>query len=493
MGIIRALALSATVSAVGCATTPPPERGYSAVTQDIILASAQIESIAPATLPLDPDLSGKHDESFYVQIALERNPLVLAARRDVAATVQTIPQVTALEDPVLSEKFWPASTYSPQTAMGRMTSSLSLSQEFPWPDKLRVRGEVAEQEAKMALSRLAAEELATVEEVRLAYFDLYFYGRAMEVTRENGELLEDLIAFAEARYRTGGSQQDVIRIQVERDRLDNRLIEYEQQLTQTQADLAALLHASPEIEPLAAESVQLPPVPEMLDGLYELAARCRPELKERLHQIVRDQRRRELARLAYIPDLATGVDWDVMTTDEAISPVADGNDNFGIRLGINLPIYRDRLQAGVKEAEHRTVESARRYDAERDNTFRQIRRLSAVAGAKERQLSLYREQIVPRTRQALEVSIADYRTGRGDILQVVDNYTELLTFEIQIARFEADLGQALASLERIVGCELAASQAAVTKDVPPAPEPAVDAEEAEDVSPAEPAFNDLPR
>ncbi len=167
-----------------------------------------------------------------------------------------------------------------------------------------------------------------------------------------------------------------------------------------------------------------------------------------------------------------------MTTSEAISPVADGNDNLGIQLGVNLPIYRDKLQAGVREAEHRVVESARRYDAERDDTFRQIRRLAATADAAERQIALYRNRIVPNTQRALDVSIADYPTGRGDILQVIDNYTELLTFQIQIARYEADLAQALASLERVVGCEIASSTPMSFPDVPPAPEPVPESEPA---------------
>nr|MBA3315112.1 TolC family protein [Planctomycetaceae bacterium] len=353
MRIIRALSFAAASTAVGCATGPPAERGYAAVTNQIVLASANVESVGPATLPFEQDLSGPHDEAFYLRIALERNPAVLAARRDVSAVVETIPQVTALDDPMLGEKFWTSPAHSPQTASGRMVNSLSISQQVPWPDKLRVRGEVAEQDAKMALTRLAGEELSTVERVRLAYYDLYFYGRAIEITHENEDLLEKLVEFAEIRYRTGGSQQDVIRVQVERDKLDNQLIEYQLKLSQTQADLAALLHASPEIRPLAAETISLPPVPETLDRLYELSARCRPELREKLHQIVRDQRKRELARLNYVPDLNAGFDWDSMTANQALSSVADGKDNFGISLGINLPIYRDRLRAGVREAEHR--------------------------------------------------------------------------------------------------------------------------------------------
>lgn len=475
---VRALgAVTASAAfAAGCATPPSPEVGYAAVTNKIVQAAAGLEPASPATLPPEPALSGPHPEIFYVRTALDRNPAVLAARRAVAATAETIPQQTALDDPMLSSTFWPVAEHSPQTASGRMPATLMLSQEVPWLTKLRVRGEVAEQETKIALTQLAQEELTVIEQVRLAYFDLYFYQQAVATTRENEGLLEDLVGFAEIRLRTGGSQQDVLRVQIEQDRLRQQLIDYQAQLEQTQADLAALLHASPEIEPLAADSLDLPPVPAMLDRLYELAARCRPELRGRLHAIVRDQRRRELARLDYYPDLNVGFDYDLMTENDAIARSADGNDNLGLSIGLNLPIYRDRLQAGVREAEHRVVEAARRYDAERDDTFRQIRRLIATAEAADRQLAIYRDTIIPQTEQALEISISDYQTGRGDILQVVDNYTELLAFEIQVARLEADLGRALASLERVVGCELAAMPSSPREtDVPPEPAPEPDA------------------
>ena len=96
--------------------------------------------------------------------------------------------------------------HSPQTASGRMPATLMFSQEVPWLTKLRVRGEVAEQETKIALTQLAQEELTVIEQVRLAYFDLYFYQQAVDITHENEELLEDLVGFSEIRLRTGGSQ-----------------------------------------------------------------------------------------------------------------------------------------------------------------------------------------------------------------------------------------------------------------------------------------------
>ena len=117
--------------------------------------------------------------------------------------------------------------------------------------------------------------------------------------------------------------------------------------------------------------------------------------------------------------------------------------------------------------------STRQYDAERDDTFRQVRRQIAQIDATERQIDLFEDAILPRAEQTLQVSIVDYRTGRVDFLQVIDNYAELLAFQIQRARLEANLGPALASLERVVGCQLASlPQPAVSggpPNVPPLP------------------------
>jgi outer membrane protein TolC len=234
------------------------------------------------------------------------------------------------------------------------------------------------------------------------------------------------------------------------------LIGFRQQLRTAQADLIALLHASPDLDPLAIADLDVPQAPEAIEELYEAAVRCRPELQARLHAIVRDQKSRDLAALEYYPDFTAGMSWDVMTNDQAISPVSDGKDNIGFVVGVSVPLWRDRIRAGVGEAENRVAESARRYDAARDDTFRQIRRLIAQADAAQKQIDLFEKSIVPRTEQTLKVSIADYRVGKVDFLQVIDNYTELLTFQIQLARLRANLGQAIASLERIVGCQLAA-------------------------------------
>ncbi len=455
VGLINVSLIAVSLIA-GCASPLAPQPQAAVTTHHVQLASARMETGQPATLPAEPHLDVPHEVDFFVQIALERNPEILAAQRAVTAQANVIPQVTALDDPIVTDAFQPFDTYSVQTAAGRGPNTLTLSQRLPWLSKLRVRGEVAEQDAKIALTRLAQSQLKIIEDVKLAYYDLAYNQEAIEIIKSDQILLEQLLKFADARYRTGTtSQQDVLRAEVELEQLEDILIALRRELGLSQADLAKILHTSPNANLQAVSDIEIPPVPEQIDALYEEAIRCRPELQERLHAIIRAERTQELARLNYYPDFNVGLGWQAITADSAISPVTNSNDNVALLLGVTLPIWRDKLDAGVREAENRILESARRYDASRDDTFRLIRRLIVRADALGQQIELFDGRIIPLAEQTLRVSTADYRVNKVDFQQILDNWTDLLNFHLQLIRFEADLNQTLASLERVVGCQLA--------------------------------------
>lgn len=473
----------------GCASRPKLEPYYQATHGRIQRAAASAPSYRPAVLPEEPFVEGPHDVGFYVSLALERNPEVLASQRAVAAQAEVIPQVTALEDPMLTDTFQPITSNSLQTAGGRAPNLLTLTQRFPWLSKLRVRGEIAEQDAKIALTRFAQTQLKVTEAVHIAYFEVAYTQRAIEITEQDAELLQDLLQFADARYRVGAtSYQDVLRAQVELDKLEDRLLRLRRQLQQAQADLAAVIHTHPDADLRAESRTPIPDVPTEIDQLYEAAVRCRPELQERLHALIKSQRATELAELEYYPDFNVGIGWQTVTTDDALAAVANGNDNVSFTIGVDLPIWRDRLRAGVRESEHRTIESSLRYDASRDDTFRLIRRLLVQVQTLDQQIRLFRENIIPRSEQTLRVSTADYRVGEVDFEQIIDNWTDLLTFQTQLARLEANLAQSLASLERTIGCQLATIPQSVERPIETQPDEGADAEP-EDGS--EPTVRDL--
>jgi outer membrane protein TolC len=146
-------------------------------------------------------------------------------------------------------------------------------------------------------------------------------------------------------------------------------------------------------------------------------------------------------------------------------------DIVGLNLAANVPLYRKRLSAGVREAEAQVVASAREYDQIRDQTLRDVKSLFAQANSQQEVARLFRESIVPKSQQALDVTIREYQVGTMEFVQMIDNWRQLLRFQIMHQQLEAQLRQTMASLERVVGGYTAPAAEAIPEAIPaPIPE-----------------------
>ncbi|QDV78330.1 TolC family protein [Botrimarina mediterranea] len=419
------------------------------------LIEQETENVVAPPPSSTPTPTGQSVESL-VDNALSGHPRVRAARARVAAASNRAPQVTSLEDPTLTNTFYPIADNAIQTAGGRVGDTLAVSQKYPWPAKRWTKGAIADRETQMAAAKLAQVELEIEEMVRLAYYELWFADRAIAITNDNREIAAELVKLAEARNAAGGSQQDILRAQLQLDNLDDRLIGLRRQKAIAQADLAALIQQpnSTGIEPTA--EIEIAEVPQRLDALFAAAQECSPRLRERQWAVSRDRQKQRLAALNTRPDFMLGAGWQSISESAALSPVANGHDNISFMVGVTLPIWRDRINASIREASADVAASAREFDDAQDDTFRQIRRLTEQAYAADEQLSLYNDRILPRSRRALQLSAADYRGKLVDFGEVASGFTEVLMFELQVARAKATLAGTLAQLDRAVGCEVSA-------------------------------------
>ncbi len=94
--------------------------------------------------------------------------------------------------------------------------------------------------------------------------------------------------------------------------------------------------------------------------------------------------------------MTVGVNYGLVTTTDAQALSATGHDNLGMFLGFNVPIYHDKNDAAVREAQARAVADARLFEAERDGTFRAIKNLFSQAQAQRATLELFQNSILPR-------------------------------------------------------------------------------------------------
>ncbi len=407
----------------------------------------------PLVLARQPEdrFAGPTAVERLVDYALANNPEIQAARFQARAMGARVPQARSLPDPMLVTT---AFLQEIQTAAGPQQLAMSLSQQFPWLGKRAIRSQVAYYDAMAAYSRVAVMELKIVEEVKRAYFDLYFVQAATDENRRLQKPLEDVIAVARTKYETSAGKvglENVLQAQVELSQLKIDLIRLEETQRQAQARLAGVLHLSPQTTIEAVGSIHRRRVEDTVNNLVGLAERCQPELQAYRREMARDRSAVDLADRDYWPDVTLSFNWYEMG-NHGISPVANGQDAYSMGVGVNLPIHRDRLDAAVREAENKVCATARRYAAAKDRFRAEVQSLYSQFNEHHRIRGVLETEIVPRAEETLKLTLQSYRVGRADFEQLIDVYRTLLRYRIDLHRRVALSEQVLASLERAVGC-----------------------------------------
>ncbi len=302
-----------------------------------------------------------------------------------------------------------------------------------------------------------------------AYYEYYYLGRAIELTEENVRLIERLEEVASARFRAGGAQQDVLKAQVELGKLRDRLAS----LRDRRSALAAKLNAElnrPVNAPLPwPKDVNEKKMRFTEEQLLQLATTRNWELKALSLDVERGEKMVALARKEFWPDFGVGVNYIVTGEPRAgdMVPADAGKDAVAAMVSVNLPLWRERLHAGVRES-RAMLAAALEASQQKENAL--LSRLKfALYNYNDavRQIHLYGETLIPKAEQALNASEAGYRGGKVDFVNIMDGERDLLAFRLAYERALADHEQRIAELEMLVDTP-------VTESVPQREEPAAD-------------------
>ncbi len=400
-----------------------------------------------------PELDESSELSDYLAYAAINNSGLEAAFNNWKAALERIPQVEALPDPRFTYGYFIREV---ETRVGPQRQSFAISQVFPWFGKLDLRGDAASEAARAAGKRYEAARLRLFFEVKSAWYEYYYLARGIDITRQNIQLVQHLESVARGRYRAAAaSHPDVVRAQVEIGKLEDRY----RALADLREPLAARLNAAmnrPVDMPIPMPgSIGLPAVQlvgeELLDSLID----SNPELEALDFEIAARQRDIELAKKDFYPDLMLGVSV-IDTGSAAMRDVADsGQDPVLASVSINIPIWREKYEAGVREARLRH-QAARRHRNETANSLSSElkMRLYRFRDA-ERKINLYGKTLLPKAEEALKVTESGYRAGTGTFADLVDSQRILLEFQLEHERALADRAQSLAAVEMLVGQEIA--------------------------------------
>ena len=383
------------------------------------------------------------EQEELVRLVLERNPTLESARLAWEAALNREPQARALDDPVVTYSFGPRTIGKSDTRYGNVAG---IAQRFPFPGKLRLRGEIARAEAEGVREDYEATRRTLAVMASVLFSDYYAVARSLEINAQHRALVESFKRSAEAQYVVGrSSQQDPIHAEVELAHLLHAKVTLESDRDVVVARINGLLHRDP--------GLPLPPPPESLplvagsappiEQLREEALTGRPELRAVEARIEGAGAALSLARREYFPDFGLSTSYNSMWDNS--------RHRFMVGVSVDLPIQLGRRRAAVGEAtaQRKRLESeyARTEDEIKVEVEERHRRVLESRGI----IDLYRNALLPASRDQVAAAQSGFETGRNSFLALIDAERNLRTVELEYHETTAELYSRYAELERAVG------------------------------------------
>jgi outer membrane protein TolC len=371
---------------------------------------------------------------------LKCNPKLASARSNSEAASHVIPRVQTLSDPQLSimSEDTPFKSGSELMPMIRY----QISQMFPFPGKLALRGKIAEQGLEIARSEESTTIRDLILQTKRLYYELYLNQAARRINEQNRVLIRRFVDGALIRYKAGkGEYAEVLKAQIEFQMLENELLTLQNDRAMVASMLNALLDrpANASVgEPVEEFS---PPKSFNYEALVQTAMQQCSELKGMQAMIIEKKSMAALARRDFYPDLMISAQYQQITKG--------GDDAWGVGVGMNLPIWINRKQKReAAEAEARAMAAESTLEGMRAMIRSQIQGALVKLQTTESRLTLYKTSLIPATIQTLDAGEARYRAGMGDFLMLLDTQRQLKALALDYERARMEREQLLADLER---------------------------------------------
>ncbi len=414
------------------------------VTSLFLLICVNLAAANDLPLTSDPAL-----EPYLIE-GLTKSPRIASVRFQGMQAMAGIDAAAALPDAKLAFVFnnYPidslAGDESPMT--GKI---IKLSQAFPYPGKLAAKEAVAEARSAAMQARLYEEGLLLRRDLVRVWNNLQLQREVVLIVEKKLQALDDFQRFTESRYAVGNSgQQDVLAVQVSRTEAMNALSTARRQARGALFEFNRLLDRQSE-EPVEIKGELLPyPDPSTGDELMAGIETRRPMFHLFRAQIEASQQQVKFAGLQSRPDFSLGAGY----TYREESPMYDSTDFVSVEFGITLPFAnRSRVRSEQAQAAAALQGAKSDYHNFLLNEQMQVYDLQAQLQQLGERIMLYKEGILPQSKQSYEASLTAYQVGRYDFSSLLKSLLSIYSAEIEMHRAVADFNKAVAEFRYRTG------------------------------------------
>lgn len=384
----------------------------------------------------------------YLREAAQNNPELQAMVYEYRSILEEAPQVGTLPDPEVMFMYF-ANPRNYSNPFSRMT--LSATQKFPWFGTLNTAEKRVQNLARAQLDEVINTRNRLFKDIKEVWFRMYEINHHIKIFRENLELLRMLESTATILYETGNvSQVDVIRLQIETDKILTRIEQMEDKLVPLRINFNTLLNRNPQAAidlpmPMETNTLGLSP-----DKILAIIQAQNPRLSRLEHTRQAAEYALQKARLDGFPSFGVGV--EAMLPNYMYMPLMPGDRTALVaKLSVRVPLYRNRYNAQQREArlDIRSIEAQQTKVGNRLLADAE-KRLQEYRDAQYR-IDLYEDQLMPKTRQALEIAIEAYSTEVGNFEELIQLQQQILDYEMGLNTAYVERNIAIADLEYLYG------------------------------------------
>ena len=382
----------------------------------------------------------------YLVTAAENNPGLKAAFNDYMAALQVAPQVKALPDPQVAFAYF----ISPvETRMGPQQFKFTASQMFPWFGTLKAKESLALQAAKAKYERFEEVKSKLFNDVKAAYFDLYFNQKAVAITMENIEILKSFQSLANIKIEAGlVSSVDEYRIEMELNELENQLALLNDKANVLTVAFNNLLNVDNQSAILLPNDLWTTDLAYSKEAVLDSIAQFNHQLLSIDMQQAALAYKKEVADLMGKPNFKIGLDYTIIGKGE--NNLA-GKDAFVFPMvGISIPLYRNKYKAMVQEAVYEETAKSN----EKENKANMLETLFEKSWKDyqdaNRRIALYTTQL-DLAQKSINILETDYSTGSKNFEEVLRMDRKVLKYHLEKEKAKADKQAAIAFIEYLMG------------------------------------------
>ena len=330
-----------------------------------------------------------------------------------------------------------------------------ISQDLPYPGKLSLRAEAAARDAALSKEKYEAAKRDVFAQIKANYFQLAYIQKSLGTLERNQTILAQIEKIAEAHYRLGqGSQQDVLKAQLQQTKILNDLAHHHELMGNLQARLRKLLNRAWGVEErgvgemgvdeIQADELTETPLSYTSEELLAKARTENPDVTGGQEMVRKQSLQVELARKDRYPDFNVQYQWE--------HTAGQARDYYMLTFSAKLPIYRARkLNPEMTQAVEELSQSRRAYESQVQQAYFDVRDQYLVAETASQMLKIYRDGLIPQALATLRAGLSAYEAGTQDFQSLLSSFLDVLNFDQEYWKTLADHETALARLEQVTG------------------------------------------